>query len=101
VLRGQSLVPDQIHWEWAEYQISFNDLLQKFSALLARNAKAAKAAALHDLPSSSPDHRAPVHASHKSELRSRAAALRGLSAPQPLMVVNGEPPPPPPEPEKP
>lgn len=33
----------QVRAEWAEYQIAFNDLLQKFSALLARQAKAEKA----------------------------------------------------------
>lgn len=32
----------QIRAEWAEYQVAFNDLLTKFSALLARQAKAEK-----------------------------------------------------------
>jgi len=101
VLRGQSLVPDQIVWEWVEYQQAFNDLLTRFSALLARNAKAEKARAVRDLPESSPDLRQPAHVSHKAELRSRAAALRGLPSRQLDLVVGGDPPPPPPEPEKP
>ena len=42
VLRGESLVPEQIRFEWLEYQQIFNDVLQRFSAQLARGAKAEK-----------------------------------------------------------
>ena len=84
VLRGQSLVPAQIEWEWLEYQQQFNGLLQQFSALLARNAKSEKKridALASSLESSGPPSRAPAFANHKSELRHRAAAMRGLGIP--------------------
>jgi len=42
VLMGQRLTPLQIEAEWAEYQQIFRDLLQQFSASLAREAKAEK-----------------------------------------------------------
>lgn len=42
VLTGQRLTPLQIEAEWAEYQQIFRDLLQTFSASLAREAKAEK-----------------------------------------------------------
>jgi len=40
VLRGQRLVPLQIQFEWLEYQQVFDDLLTRFGAQLARQAKA-------------------------------------------------------------
>jgi hypothetical protein len=42
-LRGRALVPEQIVWEWVEYQQRFNALLDKFNAALARDAKRLKA----------------------------------------------------------
>jgi len=42
VLMGQRLTPLQIHAEWVEYQQVFRDLLEQFSASLAREAKAEK-----------------------------------------------------------
>lgn len=42
VLMGRALTPDQIVAEWIEYKQTFNDVLSKFSALLARQAKAEK-----------------------------------------------------------
>jgi hypothetical protein len=42
VLRGEALVHDQILAEWTEYQLIFGDMLKRFSALLAREAKAEK-----------------------------------------------------------
>jgi len=88
VLRGESLVPEQIQWEWAEYQHQFNDLLGRYSASLARAAKAEKhriEALAESLDHSrQPESRPASSRSHKQELRSRAAALRGLAfAPPP------------------
>lgn len=81
VLFGKRLVPEQIQAEWQEYQLIFNDLLQRQSALLARSAKAEKerlkslaqeseqpAAQLSLLPSGS----------SKAALRSVAAERLGL-----------------------
>lgn len=75
VLRGEALVPAQIVAEWAEYQQIFNDLLQRFSASLARQAKAEKARikALSESIDESPQQELPLN--HKSAIRSRAAAL--------------------------
>lgn len=80
VLRGQSLVPDQIRWEWLEYQHQFNDLLQRYSATLARAAKSEKKriADLSDHLERPEPHAMPSKGDHKADLRARAAALRGL-----------------------
>lgn len=80
VLRGQSVVPAQILSEWVEYQQIFNDLLQRFSASLARQAKAERRR-VQELARSvepAPEHR-PVRPERKSELRARAAQARGLA----------------------
>jgi len=42
VLMGQRLTPVQIQAEWVEYQQIFRDLLETFSASLARQSKAEK-----------------------------------------------------------
>jgi len=42
VLIGQRLTPIQIQAEWVEYQQIFRDLLETFSASLARQSKAEK-----------------------------------------------------------
>jgi len=42
VLMGQRLTPIQIEAEWVEYQQIFRDLLETFSASLARQSKAEK-----------------------------------------------------------
>ncbi len=83
VLKGESLVPDQIRWEWIEYQQVFNGLLEKYSAQLARASKLEKTRikALSEALEEPPSHPAAPR-SHKSELRARAAAIRGLGVPQ-------------------
>lgn len=73
VLRGQALVPDQIVWEWMEYQQRFNDLLTRFSALLARQAKSEKRRAEKALEE--PSHRQPASPSSKAELRAMYGPL--------------------------
>ena len=44
VLRGERVVPLQIQAEWIEYQQVLDSLLRRFSALLARQAKAERRA---------------------------------------------------------
>jgi len=75
VLRGESLVPAQIEWEWLEYQIRFNDLLTRYIASLARGAKAEKKRieALHSSLEEAPPQRQAAPLGGKAELRARAA----------------------------
>lgn len=87
VLMGQRVTPQQIQAEWADYQRTFDDILARWSASLARQAKARKkeleklqAAAYGDLDgtiSGSPTTAAAVQ-QHKAALRSKAAQ-RGLT----------------------
>jgi len=77
-------VPDQIVAEWVEYQQIFSDLLKRFSASLARQAKADKTRATDQVEalgeSTTPSFQnQPV--SKKAELRSKAAAMRGITRP--------------------
>lgn len=100
VLLGERLVPVQIHAEWREYQQIFDDLLKRLSTQLARQAKAEKRRVRRLLeeaePGSESSSRSDVQppAGSKAELRSRAAAARGLSQLQ-LAINRGAPPPPP------
>ncbi len=74
-LRGQRLVPEQIEWDWIEYQQRFNGLLDQYKALLARDAKR-----IHKLESeeeASPSQSGAL-AERKDHLRQRLAAVRGL-----------------------
>jgi len=82
VLRGERLVQAQIQAEWAEYQLLFNDLLLRFSALLARSAKAEKQRVRKQVEPEAPSQRQlPLSYGKqpKSQLRSMAAARLGLS----------------------
>lgn len=62
--------------EWAEYQLIFNDLLARWSAKLAREAKMEKKRLARLAEVTEPDHRAPpvLPVSPKAALRSRFAA---------------------------
>lgn len=80
VLLGQRVTPQQIVADWIEYQQIFNDLLDRWSAKLARDAKAEKerikrldqaVQQQQHIPQSPPD--------TKAELRKRVASLRGFS----------------------
>lgn len=79
VLLGRKTTPLQIEAEWLEYKQIFGDMLQRFSAQLARDAKAErkriKQTYLRD-----PTHREPPQGqpSAKDEVRRRAAAHLGL-----------------------
>lgn len=79
VLMGQRVTPQHIVAEWVEYQQIFNDLLERWSAKLARDAKAEKerikrldkvdvAAVQPVLPK----------LDSKQELRRRVAGMRGF-----------------------
>lgn len=89
VLRGEALVPDQIRCEWIEYQVTFSGILDRFGALLARQAKAEKRRLDEMLAEAPPPPDVAGAASgdaRKAELRARAAELhfgrRGGKPPQ-------------------
>lgn len=77
------MVQAQIQAEWAEYQLLFNDLLLRFSALLARSAKAEKQRVRKQVEPEAPSGQRQLPLSYprssKSQLRSMAAARLGLS----------------------
>lgn len=74
VLRGEALVPDQIRAEWIEYQVTFSGLLERFGALLARQAKAQKKS-LDEQLTEAPSPVATPIGDHKAQLRTKAARL--------------------------
>ena len=85
VLMGQRVTPQQLQADWVEYQQIFNDLLDRWSAKLARDAKAEKERIKRlDVPVALPP---PEVTDTKAELRRRVAGLRGfgLVEPQPLL----------------
>ena len=84
VLFGRAITPQQIQQEWLEWEITLGSVLDRFSALLARQAKAEKKRVELELTNSeetaSPHnaHVKPTTWSRKAELYQRASALRGL-----------------------
>lgn len=91
---GQRTTPRQIEREWLDYQQTFDDLLTRLGAQLARQAKAEKKRIrrlLEDgLEQPQPTHRAPpsTPAERKAELRRRAAEARGYGGVIPLRGDN-------------
>lgn len=76
VLRGQRLTPQQIQAEWVEYQQIFNDLLDRWSAKLAREAKVERDRIKRlDIQ---PDTQPVAKTRDKSELRRKVAQMRGV-----------------------
>lgn len=80
VLMGQRVTPQHIVAEWVEYQQIFNDLLERWSAKLARDAKAEKERIKRLDKVTVPDIQ-PVlpEANRKQELRRRLANMRGFA----------------------
>lgn len=76
VLMGQRVTPQQILHDWAEYQLIFNDLLTRWSAQLARDARQEqiRIKALGVVPTVQPV--APPNM--KTELRRKVASMRGF-----------------------
>lgn len=77
VLIGQRVTPQQIQADWVEYQCIFNDLLERWSAKLARDAKAEKER-IKRLDAATPEVHMPQVTDTKQELRRRVANLRGF-----------------------
>lgn len=77
VLCGQRVTPQQIQADWVEYQCIFDDLLKRWSAKLARDAKAEKERIkCLDLPT--PVAHVPQVSDNKQELRRKVAQMRGF-----------------------
>ena len=79
VLMGQRVTPQQIMADWAEYQFIFNDLLERWSAKLAREAKAEKKRIARLEPDTVPPVALPPQ-NPKAALRRKMASMRGLQA---------------------
>lgn len=79
VLLGQRVAPQQMQAEWVEYQQIFNDILERWSAKLARDAKAERDRIKRLEPKEKPvaQPATPV-ANKKQALRQKVAAMRGL-----------------------
>ncbi len=94
VLWGQRVTPQQIQSDWVEYQCIFNDLLERWSAKLARDAKAEKERIKRldsAAPAATPVEVAPQISDVKQELRRKVASMRGfglMEAPQLTLEEN-------------
>jgi len=94
VLRGERLVPLQIEVEWLEYQQIFTDILSRFGAQLARDAKAEKKRI--EVALDGPQHH-PEGSSQgmsKQQLRSKVARERGVPQVMASIGVDVDPGPP-------
>ena len=87
VLMGQRVTPQQLQADWVEYQQIFNDLLDRWSAKLARDARAEKDRIKRlDVPQ--PTNQPVPPTDTKTELRRRVANMRGfglVESPPPLL----------------
>lgn len=103
VLLGESVVDEQIRQDWLSYRLLFDDLLKRWSAMLARQAKADHARIRDQLAAEEPTNRTPAASpkTRKEEVRRRAAEARGLAGfraavaahPTPFNPCGGPPPP--------
>jgi hypothetical protein len=80
VLLGKPVVPQQIYLEWLEYRVLFDDLLKRFGAQLARNAKAEHKRIRETLDGPSRrDVAAQIPSAGKARVRAIIAQQRGIS----------------------
>lgn len=92
VLFGRSVTPQQIQQEWLEWEITLGSVLDRFSALLARQAKAEKKRVELELTASEETATdlnariAPTSWERKASLYTRANAVRGIGK---LRAKNG------------
>jgi len=88
VLMGQRLTPQHIQAEWVEYQQIFNDLLERWSAKLARDARAEKDR-IKRLDVATPVAPAATVSEKKQELRRRVANMRGFGLVSDALIPKG------------
>ena len=85
VLFGRAVTPQQIQQEWLEWEITLGSVLDRFSALLARQAKAEKKRVEKELTTSEETATdlhariAPTSWERKASLYTRANAVRGMT----------------------
>lgn len=80
VLMGRMTTPAQIQADWLEWELVLGGVLDRFGALLARQAKAEKKRVEQQLELQGPDHMENQPRSGKAELYARANQLRGFNA---------------------
>jgi len=80
VLMGRDTTPAQITADWIEWEIVLSGVLDRFGALLARQAKAEKKRVEHQLELPQPDVQQSPVLSGKAELYARANKIRGLNS---------------------
>ena len=77
VLMGQRVTPQQLQADWVEYQFIFNDILERWSATLARDARQEKDR-IKRLDGATPVALPPQPSDAKQELRRKVAKMRGF-----------------------
>jgi len=77
---GRMTTPAQIQADYAEWEIVLTGVLDRFGALLARQAKAEKKRVEQQLELAPPEQLGVVALSGKAELYQRANRVRGLNA---------------------
>lgn len=88
VLFGRAVTPQQMQQDFIEWELVLGGVLDRFSALLARQAKAEKKRVELELTSSEENatglnaRMAPTAWNRKAELYSRANAARGIRVPR-------------------
>ena len=80
VLMGRDTTPAQITADWIEWEIVLSGVLDRFGALLARQAKAEKKRVEQQLEIAPPDVQQSPGMSSKAELYARANKIRGLNS---------------------
>jgi len=80
VLMGRDTTPAQITADWLAWEITLSGVLDRFGALLARQAKAEKKRVEQQLELAPPDVQRSPGMSSKAELYARANKMRGLNS---------------------
>jgi hypothetical protein len=77
---GRDTTPAQITADWLAWEITLSGVLDRFGALLARQAKAEKKRVEQQLEIAPPDVKQSPGLSSKAELYARANKMRGLNS---------------------
>jgi len=80
VLMGRDTTPAQITADWLSWELTLSGVLDRFGALLARQAKAEKKRVEQQLEIAPPDVHQSPGLSSKAELYARANKIRGLNS---------------------
>jgi len=80
VLMGRDTTPAQITADWIEWEIVLSGVLDRFGALLARQAKAEKKRVEQQLELPQPEPQNSPGLTSKAELYARANKIRGINS---------------------